>query len=156
MTRFMRALSVCALGLALSSSQALASTYPLASVLPEDPAKKLSKAGVKTTDDLLQQGATPRGRAKLAKATGIASKDLMEWVRVADLLRIKGVGPVMVRLLKEVGVVSVAQLKQRNAKSLYEAVMKANDKAKITQNPPSEKHLENWIEQAKKLSIVLK
>jgi predicted flap endonuclease-1-like 5' DNA nuclease len=140
----------------LLGAVALASTYPLAHILPQEAAEKLAKAGINTSDELLDRGATGAGRAKVVKATGLAAPQVLEWVRMCDLLRIKGIGPVMVRLLGAVGVRSVAQLRQRSADSLYKAVMKANDKAKITQNPPSEKHLEHWIEQAKKLKIVVR
>ena len=150
-----RTLPVALLSLLLGAV-ALASTYPLANILPQDAAEKLAKAGANTSDELLEKGATPAGRAKLVKATGLAAAQLLEWVRMCDLVRIKGVGPVMVRLLGAVGVRSVAQLRQRKADSLYKAVMKANDKAKITQNPPSEKHLEHWIDQAKKLKTVVR
>ncbi len=36
-------------------------------------AAKLEKAGVTTTDDLLEQGAKPSGRASLEAATGIST-----------------------------------------------------------------------------------
>jgi predicted flap endonuclease-1-like 5' DNA nuclease len=157
MSKIARALPiVVGLSLLLSHGPARASTYPLANILPKEAAEKLDKVGVKTSDDLLEKGATAAERTKLAKTTGLAAKQLFEWVRMADLLRIKGVGPVMVRLLGAAGVVSVAQLKTRNAKNLYAKVMKANEKEQITKNPPSEKHLENWIEQAKQLKVVVK
>jgi predicted flap endonuclease-1-like 5' DNA nuclease len=150
-----RLLVACTVAWLLPSTVA-ASTYPLAHILPDAAAKKLAAVGAKTSDELLGKGATPAERAKLAKATAIGIKQLTEWVKMCDLLRIKGVGPVMVRLLGAAGVTSVAELRQRKGDSLYKAVIKANEKAKITQNPPSEKHLEHWIEQAKKLKIVVR
>ena len=55
-------------------------------------AKKLTEAGVKTTDDLLKLGASAKGREELGKKTGIDGKLVLEWVNLADLYRIKGVG----------------------------------------------------------------
>jgi predicted flap endonuclease-1-like 5' DNA nuclease len=150
-----RLLVVCVAAWLLPGAAA-ASTYPLLHILPDAAAKKLAAENVKTSDELLDKGATPAARAKLAKATAIDVKQLTEWVRMCDLLRIKGIGPVMVKLLGATGVTSVAQLRQRKSDALYKAVIKANDKSKITQNPPSEKHLEHWIEQAKKLKIVVR
>ncbi len=143
-------------GLLLLERPLTASTYPLANILPKEAADKLAKEGISSTAELLEKGATPAGRAKLVKATGLAAKRVEEWIHLCDLVRIKGVGPVMTQLLHAAGVISVAQLRQRQAKSLYKAVMKANERAKITENPPSEMHLSHWIEQAKTLKVVLR
>jgi len=45
----------------------------------------------------------------------------------------------------------VRELKYRNAKRLTEAMAKANEKRKLVQFLPSEKAVQRWIEQAKKL-----
>ena len=55
-------------------------------------AAKLKDAGVSTTDQLLDKGATPKGREELAASTGISAKLLLEWVNHVDLERIKGIG----------------------------------------------------------------
>jgi predicted flap endonuclease-1-like 5' DNA nuclease len=156
MPRAFQFLSVAVIALLLMEGSLQASTYPLTNILPEDAAKKLAKEGIATSEDLLQKGTTPAARDKVAKATGIAPKQITEWVRMCDLLRIKGIGPVMTRLLGATGVTSIAQLRNRQAGRLYKDIMKANEKTKITENPPSEKHLENWIDQAKKLKIVVR
>ena len=135
MSRALRVLAILVVAAVALEGRALASTYPLGHILPEDAAKKLAKAGVNSSDELLEQGATPAGRTKLAKASGLPAKQLLEWVRMSDLLRIKGVGPVMVKLLAAADVVSVAQLKQRVAKKLYDKVMAANEKATDHQEP---------------------
>ena len=43
-------------------------------------AAKLGAAGVSSTDDLLEQGAKPSGRAALEQATGISHDQILEWV----------------------------------------------------------------------------
>ena len=55
-------------------------------------AQKLIEAGIKTTDDLLEAGTTPKERETLAEKTGISGTLILEWVNLADLMRIKGVG----------------------------------------------------------------
>ena len=55
-------------------------------------AQKLIVAGITTTDELLDAGATPQGREQLAEKTGISETLILEWVNLADLFRIKGVG----------------------------------------------------------------
>jgi hypothetical protein len=150
------AIGIFSFGLLFWTGQAVASTYPLENILSKDDASKLEKAGIKTSDELLEKGATPATRIKLAKDTSTDVKVLTEWVRMCDLLRVKGIGPIMVKLLGAVKVTSVAQLRIRNPKKLSEEIEKVNAKEKITEKTPSEKHLENWIDQAKKLKIVLR
>jgi predicted flap endonuclease-1-like 5' DNA nuclease len=140
----------------LLPGHATASSYPLANVLPGDAADKLAKEKVTTTDELLARGAEARGRAKLAKAAGLDAKRILEWVRMCDVVRIKGVGPTMAKLLAAAAVPSVAKLRGEKPASLYERLVKVNEKTKIAQKVPSEQHLAHWIEQAKKLAIVVK
>jgi hypothetical protein len=53
--------------------------------------QKLHEAGVATTEALLAEGATPKGRKDLAHRTGIGDHLILKWVNRADLFRIKGV-----------------------------------------------------------------
>lgn len=138
------------------TSSSMASPYPLANILPNEASEKLAKAEIKTTSDLLEKGKTAALRKKLAKAITIPEKQITEWVNMCDLLRIKGVGPVMTKLLAQVKVITLAQLQKQKAPELYKKIMEANEKAKVTENPPSEKHWEAWIEQAKQLELVVK
>jgi len=55
-------------------------------------ASTLSEIGIKTSEALLKQGATPKGRKELEEKTGIAHKLIFEWINLAELFRIKGVG----------------------------------------------------------------
>ena len=140
----------------LFQQSAAASTYPLENVLPADAVAKLSKLGITSSDQLFQRGATPADRQKLAKTSGIAIEQLAEWVRMSDLLRIKGVGPVMTKLLGGAKIFTVAQLRKQKADKLSEQLSKLNEQLKITENPPSAQHLQNWISQAKALKIVVR
>ena len=53
---------------------------------------KLIEAGIKTTDDLLDAGASPAGRKALAEKSGLTTTQILKWANMADLMRIKGVG----------------------------------------------------------------
>ncbi len=55
-------------------------------------AEKLSLAGIATAEALLEQGATPGGRAAIEKATEIDGEHILEWVNHVDLMRINGRG----------------------------------------------------------------
>ena len=70
-------------------------------------AQKLSDAGIKTTNALLKQGATSKGRKEIAENTGISETLILEWVNHVDLFRIKGVFEEYAYLLEEAGVDTV-------------------------------------------------
>ena len=114
-------------------------------------AKKLIEAGVKTTDDLLMAGATPKARETLAAKTGITVKLILEWVNLSDLFRIKGVGSEYADLLEESSVDTVAELATRNAENLHTKILEVNEKKKLVRRAPTLTELKDWIEQAKKL-----
>jgi predicted flap endonuclease-1-like 5' DNA nuclease len=94
-------------------------------------AKKLIEAGIKTTDDLLEACATPKGREDLAAKTGISSKLILEWVNLADLMRIKGIGEEYSDLLEEAGVDTVAELARRDPDNLHAKLLEINEKKNL-------------------------
>ena len=87
-------LDVSAEPLPVAVEEALRGTAPLriAEIEGIGPAnaEKLTAAGVKSTEDLLNAGADASGRRQLAQTTGIDDKQLLEWVHDADLMRIPG------------------------------------------------------------------
>jgi predicted flap endonuclease-1-like 5' DNA nuclease len=115
-------------------------------------AEKLVAAGVKSTDDLLAAGGTSAGRDKLADATGISGKLILEWVNHVDLMRLKGVGSEYADLLEAAGVDSPAELARRNAANLA-ATIAATVEAhpNIVRRTPSEAMIQDWIDEAKTL-----
>jgi hypothetical protein len=117
--------------------------------------EKLHKGNVETTEQLLDKGAKSKDRKALAKATGLKGPELLELVRRCDLLRIKGVGSEMVLLLEAAGVKSTADLVTKEAGALTAAMEAANKTAKISEKPPTEPQLADWIAQAKKLPQVV-
>ena len=71
---------------------------------------KLEAAGVRTTDALLEPGATRKGREELAAATGISPKSILEWVNIVDLYRIGDIGSEFSDLLEAAAVDTIAEL----------------------------------------------
>lgn len=117
--------------------------------------KKLSQIGIKTTESLLKQGAKPRGRKIIEEKTRIGHKLILEWVNLADLFRIKGVGEEYSDLLEEAGVDTVVELANRNAKNLHTKIIEVNNEKKLVRRPPALSMVSSWIEQAKKLHRVV-
>lgn len=114
-------------------------------------AAKLEEAGVKTTEDLLQCGKTPKGRAELAEKTGISGKLILKWVNHADLFRIKGVAGQFAELLEAAGVDTVKELKHRVPANLYAKLVETNDAKNLCNRVPAEKEIAKMVEQAKEL-----
>lgn len=147
------ALALCGL-----VATAHASNYALEEIpqaIPAVDAAKLKAAGVGTTFQLLERGADAKGRKELSRATKLPEKTIDGWVQMADVMRVKGVGPDVTRLLAACGVHTVAQLKTQDPTRLSDEIMKVNSKQHLSENPPSMEHLQAWIAQAQSLPIVL-
>lgn len=118
-------------------------------------AEKLKSAGINTTDDLLEQCKSSKGRKGIAESTGISEKLVLRWTNHADLFRVKGIGEEYADLLEAAGVDTVPELGQRNAANLCTKLNEVNEAKKLTRQPPSEKQVGDWIEQAKSLPRVI-
>lgn len=114
-------------------------------------ADKLKAAGITTTEKLLEAGATPQGRKSLEAQTGISGKLILEWVNLADLFRIKGIGEEYSDLLEEAGVDTVVELATRNADNLYDKLVEINSAKKLVRQLPSKAQVTDWVSQAKSL-----
>jgi predicted flap endonuclease-1-like 5' DNA nuclease len=118
-------------------------------------AQKLKAAGIDTVEELLDKGASSKGRDTIAETTGITVKLVLEWVNLADLYRIKGIGSELSDLLEESGVDSVPELAQRNAENLHKKIVEVNEAKKLVRQTPSLNQVTDWIGQAKQLPRVV-
>lgn len=114
-------------------------------------AEKLRQAGVRSTRTLLQRGGSAKGRKELAAVTDIEQTKLLEWVNHADLFRVRGVGSEYSDLLEAAGVDTVPELRQRNARALYETLVQTNAEKKLVRKMPTLHQVTKWVEQAKSL-----
>lgn len=119
-------------------------------------AKKLSDAGIKSTDALLKKGATPAGRKELAEKTGIGHELILDWVNYVDLYRIKGIGSEYSELLEKGGVDTVVELSKRKPENLLKTLEDINSQKKLVRKMPALSLVTEWIEQAKKLPRIIK
>lgn len=110
---------------------------------------KLEEAGVKNSDHLLEKAASKKGRVALAEATGISEKQILTWVNMADLMRVKGVGRQFAELLQAAGVDTVKELRTRNAANLAKAVADTNAEKNLAKAVPNEAQMAAFIEAAK-------
>ena len=117
----------------------------------EQYAAKLRAAEIATTEALLERGATPDGRARIAEQTGIDDSRILRWVNHADLMRVKGVGGQFAELLEAAGVDTVKELRHRNPANLHQSLVIANTARNLTGQVPSESQIGAMIEVAKAL-----
>ena len=112
-------------------------------------AEKLKAVGIMTTEELLEQCNTKKERVDMAEKTGISEKLILEWVNLADLFRIKGVGEQYSDLLEEAGVDTVAELAQRRPENLYAKMVEVNNMKNLVNRVPPLSFVEDWVKQAK-------
>ena len=110
--------------------------------------EKLESAGVGSCENLLETGATKKGRGEIAAKCGIAEAKMLKFVNHADLMRIKGIGGEYSELLEAAGVDSVPEMAQRNAANLVAKMTSVNEEKKLVRALPSEAQVEGWIKEA--------
>ena len=118
-------------------------------------AQKLLGAGLRTTNDLLKKGSTPKGREEIAEKSGVSEKKILEWVNHVDLYRIKGVASEYSDLLEEAGVDTVPELAQRKAENLFKKMVEVNQAKKLVRKMPVLSQVEDWVRQAKELPRII-
>jgi predicted flap endonuclease-1-like 5' DNA nuclease len=119
-------------------------------------AGKLAEAGVKTTDDLLERGASAAGRKGLAEATGLTTTQLLKWVNHVDLMRLDGVGSEYADLLEAAGVDSCRELAQRNPANLAQTFAEIDAaRPNWIRRVPGEATVAGWVAQAKSIEKVV-
>jgi uncharacterized membrane protein HdeD (DUF308 family) len=116
----------------------------------------LKEQGIETPLALLESGATPKGRKRLAENTGISGKLILTWVNQADLMRIKGIGTQYADLLEEAGVDTVPELAGRNPNNLHAKVVEVNEEKHFVRHAPGLHDVEAWISEAKELPRVVR
>jgi len=128
-------------------------TYPLSQIegLTAYCASKLKSQGIRTTEALLEAARTVKGRKALAAKTGISEQQLLECANFSDYMRIPGMGKAKVGLLRAAGVTTVRELALRNPARLAQNMKDINTRRKLVRVLPSEKSVEQIIEQARKL-----
>jgi predicted flap endonuclease-1-like 5' DNA nuclease len=114
-------------------------------------AHRLKEAGVATTEALLAEGATPKGRQGLAEKTGIAPGHILHWVNRADLFRVPGVGEQYSDLLAAAGVETVLELGQRVPEHLHAKMLEIGHARHLVRHLPSLEQVSLWIQEAKAL-----
>jgi len=117
---------------------------------------RLRGNGILCVGDLLQKGATPRGRRELANHVGVSTNIIQKWVNQADFFRLRGVGTQYADLITSTGVETVIDLSTRSPKDLYQQLRTINLNKNLVRRTPPYRTLRRWIHHAKRLTPVIK
>jgi len=114
----------------------------------------LAAKGITNTNQLFRRCETAKGRAELARITGLKESDLLRWVLLADLLRLPELGKGYLNLLCAAGIHSIEHMRAVQVDALMTRLAEAKRKAR---NPkkvrmPSVAMVERWITQASRVS----
>ncbi|PIE19650.1 MAG: hypothetical protein CSA66_02210 [Proteobacteria bacterium] len=136
---------------------AFASHYrlPAGGMVTSEEHRQLKRVGVDTTLALLRRAAPVTGREDLARTSGLTFNRLTTLACQVDLLRIKGLGPSMVKLLQTAGVRHTRDLRASAVDDLHARLATANSIHHIAHVLPQPGVLDSWIGQAKALKQVL-
>ncbi len=115
-------------------------------------ASALFNVGIFTTRDLLKRASTRDGRRAISIVTGIDEERILEWVHMADLMRINGIGPLYAKLLIDANVRTIKELAHSNDRDLYLRVAHANRRLNLVKKIPTILQIRDWIRQARRMS----
>ena len=117
---------------------------------------RLKEAGILSVEALLDKGSSPEGRSELAKSSGIAEAQLLRWLNIADLFRIRGIGEEYADLLELAGVETISELAESDPRTLHRMLIGANEKKPLVRQLPSVNQVKSWIDQARHLPKIVK
>ncbi len=117
--------------------------------------EKLIQAGIDTVEQLLERGASKKGRQELAATTGIAESKILSFVNMADMFRIKGISTQRSELLHACGVDTVVELATRKPENLHAKMKEVNDEKNLVGQIPSLGQVQDFVDQAKSLARVV-
>jgi predicted flap endonuclease-1-like 5' DNA nuclease len=117
---------------------------------PKD-AGQLFQQGIYTSSKLLEVAGNRSGRKVLAINTSISESNILKWVNMCDLFRIKGVAGQFAGLLEGAGVATVKELGNCNAANLAQKMAAVNKHRHLCKTTPNATIVAGWIIQAKSL-----
>ncbi len=115
---------------------------------PKD-AGLLFQQGIYTSSKLLEVAGNRSGRKVLAINTSISESNILKWVNMCDLFRIKGVSGQFAELLEGSGVETVKQLGNCNAANLAQKMAAVNIQKHLCKTTANATIVAGWIVQAK-------
>jgi predicted flap endonuclease-1-like 5' DNA nuclease len=124
--------------------------------IPAASRRQLHDIGVDTTERLLLLAARKTGRADLAHQAALPEEQILRWARLADVLRVPGIGPAYAVLLNRLGIESIADLRRQKADQLYKELTALNSPRRKIRRLPARHQIEAWIGLARRIQPSVK
>jgi len=106
--------------------------------------KKLAEIGIKNTLHLYPHVLNPKMRAQFIDDLGIEMDDLLDLTRLADVARLKYVGPKFARLVVETEFNTVQKIQHADPQELFDALIVVNEEKDIYRGLFGLKDLKQW------------
>jgi len=117
--------------------------------------RRLESVGIQNVKEMLDSGRTLLERKRLSAKTGIPLDVILEFVKLSDLARIRGVKSIRARLYYDAGVDSVEKLANRNPKELRAMLIEFVEKTGFDGVAPLLKEAEFTVAEAKRLPEIV-
>jgi hypothetical protein len=117
--------------------------------------EKLSAAGIRDVNQMLQAGRTPSNRQELAENTGVPVAIILELVKLSDLARLPGVKGIRARLYHDAGVDTIEKMAQWDPAELRAMLIGFVEQTGFDGIPPLPKEATSAVETAKALPKVV-
>ena len=114
---------------------------------------KLAALGINNSKQLFNSAWSKVQRAELAERAGIGAGELLELVKLSDLSRVYGVGPVFARLLYDAGMDSVAAIARADSAQLFDKLAAAYLAAGNSRVDFKERDISFCIQMARRLPV---
>lgn len=110
---------------------------------------RLRQAGIRTTEQLLEAGATSIGRMNLADRTLLSDATIKQWVHQADLMRVRGIRPDFAQVLYGMGISTLPKLAYQQVNLLHAQLSRYATYHHLSVALPSLSQLRGYIAQAR-------
>ena len=117
--------------------------------------ERLSSAGIRNIEQILEAGKTRDSRKTLADKTGVPQEAILEYVKLSDIARIPGMKGIRARLYYDAGVDTVAKMSGWDPDELRIFLEGYVENSGFDGIPPLPKEVEFSVETAKKLPYVV-
>jgi hypothetical protein len=114
---------------------------------------KLQKLGIKNTIDLFNIVKTPEQRKELAKKAGVTDSEILEFAKLADLSRIKWVGPTFARLLYNIGTDTLEKATKADYTDLHKKIVQINKEKNYFKGQIGLNDIRLFVEAAKEVPV---
>ena len=117
----------------------------------QDYVEKMAVMGIKNTKHLFNKIQNMEELSKLSIEADIPQNELLEILKLSDLARISGVGPVFARMILDTRIDTAAKMADANAELLFKKLKKLNEEKNYTKAKFTQKDVQYCIDFAKKL-----